>query len=584
MPRIPRPLRPNRADRGGVAAWVHLALLALGCVAFLALGARWIRLFRSPPLLDIDEAGYQVFALNDYFAWTGGGWSGWWDAVLAPSIQAPVLTASTTPFLAALGPGALVGLLVPLAYAGLTLAATWWLARETGSRSTAWLAWALCAAAPVLIVYSRHYSFGTAAAATTTLALAALARSHGLTSTRWALAAGLFLGLVTLSRTVMLAMIPGILLAMLVIALLGPDVRRRLVNLVLASVVAAIVAAPWYVKNGAAVFDYLTSFGYGARSVEYGNDESVLSAGSWLRTTQYVLSELGVVLFLLLVAGVLLLLLRLVRPQTPGGVLVVRRTLIRRTVGSPLFPSAVFLAWSLLVLTSTGNKGTGFIAPLVPVACVLAAAGIGRSRLVLRRTLTVAAVCCLAVTTVAYADARSPLADRRTVVLPVVGESLLLDGAGRIDVMVRGVRPEVAYETPALSLVSQRAWGRATDVLARKLDRLGGTGVLTAFGFRHYFVHANAVQFAQLDAGRPHLWLDQISPPNAVDVEAVGDWLDAVGVCLLVTAPGRSLEIEPAIDQELVTTAAKEAGYTRAEPRWRLPNGRAVVVWRGPTC
>lgn len=565
-------------DRRDLPTWAHVVLLGLACLAFVALGARWMHEFRSPPLLDIDEAGYQVFALDDLAGWRAGGWDQWWDAVLAPSIQAPLLTASTVPFLTTFGVGGLVGLLAPLTYAGLTLAATWWLAREHGTAGTAWLAWSLCAAAPVLVVYSRHYSFGTAAAATTTLALAALARSRGLRSTPWALVTGVLLGLTALSRTMMLALLPGLALGMVVTVLAGQDRRRRVVNLALTAVVGAAVAAPWYVRNGAAVLDYLTSFGYGSRSAEYGSDQSVLDPGSWQVMAQYAVDELGVVLSVLLAAGSALLVWRFLRParatdRRPG----------RRVLESPLLVPAVFLTWSVLVMVSSGNKGTGFLAPLVPAACVLAALGIRRAVAGVRVPLVVVAVATLVVTTLAFADARSPLADRRTVDLPVLGSSLLLDGGGRTDVIVRASRPAVEDETPAMPPAEQDAWVRATREMARRLDAAGGTSTLTAFGFRHDLVHANATQLAQLTAGRPHLWLDQISPPSAEDPSTVRTWLDGIGACLLVTAPGTAFEIEPAIDQEVVAAGARAAGFRR-ESSWRLPDGRPVLLWRRPGC
>ena len=100
--------------------------------AFVAIGAVWLWRFRRGQPLDIDEAGYLAIAVNDYRGLTDGGPGGLWDAVMGPSIQAPLMTALTAPVFLVTGPGVLPGLLVPLAFGGVLLVAAYALGREVG--------------------------------------------------------------------------------------------------------------------------------------------------------------------------------------------------------------------------------------------------------------------------------------------------------------------------------------------------------------------------------------------------------------------------------------------------------------------
>ena len=76
-----------------------------------------------------------------------------------------------------------------------------------------------------------------------------------------------------LARTMTVAFVPGILVAAVVPLscrpALGP--AAGLLNLGLLCVAAFAVAAPWYLHNLDSVVDYLTEFGYGRKSAEYGD-------------------------------------------------------------------------------------------------------------------------------------------------------------------------------------------------------------------------------------------------------------------------------------------------------------------------
>jgi len=563
--------------RSRTGSWLGLGLLLL---VFAGLALRWLREFRRGGLLDIDEAGYQSMAVMNFRGWESGGLGGWWDGFLAPGVHAPLMPGVTSPFYAVAGVGALVGLLVPLCFGVLCLAASFGLGRSI-SPAVGWGTVLLVAATPAVISYSRSYNFAIASAATVALTFWALARSRNFHGAGWSLLVGVFAGLAVLSRTLTLALMPGLALAAVVVVAVGPDRLRRTLHVLLAAVGSAVVAGPWYWQNGPAVWDYLTSFGYGARRAEYGSDESVLSATSWLRSLQYAVASLGLPVVALWGLGLLLLVLVALRrrPAAPAPASVATPLRWSRSL---LMPSAVFLAWSALILTSTGNKGTGFLLPLVPPASLLVAAAVMASPRPVRAVVGALVAVVLVVNTASAADLDSPLADRRTVQVPVLGEAEVVDGRGEIQMYIGdGLRPPSTEVQPLGGSLVQR-YPRGVRDVARRIDDLQPSVVM--LGFRHRLLNPNSIQFAQLTTAGAPFSIGMVSPVETPDQAAMSAWLApggaAAGVCTLLLSPGLWLEIEPVVDSRALRQAAKDQGFRATGETWELPGPREIQVWQ----
>ena len=349
-------------------------LLTAAVAAFIALGATWLWRFRRGQPVDIDEAGYLTIAINDYRGLADDGPLGLWDAVMGPSIWAPLMTATTAPVFAVTGTGVLPGLLVPLLFGGVMVLAAYGLGHEIGGTRVGWTTFALTAGAPVVIAYSRSYNFAIASGAAGAVMLWAIARSRTFDRLGWSVAAGAAVGLLALSRTLTLAFLPALVLVGLAALAIGPDRGRRAVNLLLAAAVSLVVAGPWYYRNGEGVFDYLTSFGYGRGSTSYGEGQSLLSLESYRLTAVYTVQNLGVPIFLFWLFGALVLSGSLVVLGWRSGAL----TALGRAARSPLLPCVLWAVWGMAALTTSGNKGSGFIAPLVPACAVLTAWAVWR--------------------------------------------------------------------------------------------------------------------------------------------------------------------------------------------------------------
>ena len=558
----------------------QVLLLALAVLAFVGLGAIWLWRFRRGQPVDIDEAGYLLIAINDYRGLDDGGVGGFWDAMLAPSIQAPLMPALTVPIFLVTGTGVLPGLLISLAFGAVLLVASYALGTEVGGPRLGWLTLGLTAAVPVIIMFHRSYLFPIPSAACTALMLWTIVRSKGFVHTGWSVGAGVCVGLVALSRTLTLAFLPALVVVGLLLLAVGPSRGRRLLNLALAVAVSLVVAGPWYRRNGEAVWDYLTDYGYGAGRSAYGEDQSLLSLDSWRESARYVMATSGLPVVVLWVVGAAVLVWACARVWRREGA---RRTVLA-TIRSPLLPSLVWVLWGVVMLTSSGNKGTGFTTPLIPAMALLTAWAFLRLPRVPARTLVGASLVVLMFNTAAAADPTSSLAQPRVVELPWIGHAVWVNGAGSIQNYTRG-----GQRNPTDGQLTQakgRAWHTAQVRLAHRLDELGPA--FTTFAFRHRLINVNTVQLEQMLEGKDPLAITMVDPiavPN--DVEAMTDYLTtgtAATACLVLTAEGLAYEIEPIVDPDLMAQAARAAGFRR-HSTLVLPDRRTVVVWRrAPMC
>jgi hypothetical protein len=557
---------------------VQALLLAAAVAAFVGLGAVWLWEYRRGQPVDIDEAGYLSLAVNDYRGLHDGGLGGLWDAYLSPSIQAPLMPALTAPVFLVTGPGVLPGLLVALAFGAVLLVAAYALGHEVGGPRLAWLTLALTAAVPVIIMFHRSYLFPIPSAACSALMLWAIARSRGFVRPGWSATAGAFIGLVALSRTLTLAFLPALVVVGLLLVAAGPARGRRLLNLTLAAAVSLVIAGPWYRRNGEAVWNYLTDYGYGAGRTAYGEDQSLLSLDSWRESAWYVTGTSGLPVVVLWVIAAAVLVWVCVRRWRRDGL---RRTVLAG-LRSPLLPSLVWAGWGLVVLTTSGNKGTGFTTSLIPATALLTAWAFLRLPRVPARVLVAATVGVLALNTAAAADPTTSLARPRLVRLPWLGDAVWVNGAGSIQNYVRA--GQLHPTDGQLTSAQARAWHTAQARLAHQLHELGPA--FTTFGFRHRLVNVNSVQLEQLLEGGPTLPVTMIDPvgvPN--DVTAMTDYLTtgaAATVCLVLTSRGLSYELEPVVDADLMAQAARDAGFHR-RATVDLPDHRTVVVWRRPS-
>lgn len=256
-----------------VVSWCrrHPVIVASAIAALGAVASSWaIWHQRAVGNLDPDEAGYLAFALALQRSidpgHAGAVMSQAWSSVTGPLV--PVLSV----FPLSLGPRDVRAAMLVQPLLGILLAAsTAAMARRVASSGWAILAGAYVAALPRVVQATETYWFGLGAAAFLALAIALLISPGCLTSRR-RYGFGLALAASLLSRTMMVGLLPGVLVAVGVVA--WGD-RRRIVGAVQGLAVTAAIAVPWFVAHHAQVFGYLVSYGYGGEAARFGSGNLV---------------------------------------------------------------------------------------------------------------------------------------------------------------------------------------------------------------------------------------------------------------------------------------------------------------------
>ena len=380
--------------------WQPLTLAGVLCFT-VSVNAWWINAHRTGLPFDIDEAGYLQRAIRDAQALHAGGLGGLWSALRLPDPQAPLLpmTAGVVRWITGAGPYGLLN--VNQLFYVLGVVATYWAGRSIMNRNWSLVAALMVATAPGLVESSRGFSLAVVATATLTAALAAQVRTDRFTSWWLTLAWGGLLGLASLSRTIVLAFLPGLLIAAAVTLAATRAGRRQVLHVVAGLAVGLVIAGAWYTATWHLVLRYLTSYGYGPEANRYGASRSVLSVGWWTyRLHRVVDTELfvpmAIAVILCVVGGLVTWCVHRHR-QDEGG------TWARRALGFLGRPEGIvviFVAWGYLVLSTTDNSGFMFELPFVPAVLLLGAFVASRS---MRRARPYLATVCVLAAAISFA-------------------------------------------------------------------------------------------------------------------------------------------------------------------------------------
>ncbi len=259
------------------------AALAFLVTAVVVVDVWWVMTNRRGYPFDIDEAGYLTRALVDAHSLQSGGIAALAAHVHGPDPQAPLLPVAAGVVHAATGVGPVGMMVSQQVFVVVLLVSTYCIGRRLGGRAQAAVAAALVAACPGIVDASRSFGFGLVAVAmvTATLAVQLWAGSFD----RWprALVWGAVLGTAALARTMVVGILPGLILAaVIVVSAPGPERRvRRAAVLAGGLSVAFVVAWSWYSASWRNVVRYLTNYGYGAGARTYGHTVPPWAPGWW---------------------------------------------------------------------------------------------------------------------------------------------------------------------------------------------------------------------------------------------------------------------------------------------------------------
>jgi Dolichyl-phosphate-mannose-protein mannosyltransferase len=357
--------------------WVkkHLGIFAISSVGLIA-NLIWIAQYRVGRNYTIDEAGYLERALVDGHFFSQSGLGGLYHHLQNGDPQAPLL-----PVLAGVlhsffgGPTSWLIGYNEIFYVVL-VASVYALVLKLRNRPTALLAAMTIAVVPGVLQVSRTFLFGIAAAAMMTLALTMQVYADKFERWSTTLAWGVALGLASLSRTMVVGLMPGLLFAAAVTVLANPKSKMQIVRVGTALVVAFGIAWIWWGASWRAVFHYLRDYGYGRHAGAYGKSSTVFSVQWWTARPAHIYNNLGPLLTLVLFGVVITSIAIGVRGQR--GERFTGRKLAgwlaenwRRLVQSRWMPVVVALVWDYFALSSTRNQGSYFEIVAVPLVVSL---------------------------------------------------------------------------------------------------------------------------------------------------------------------------------------------------------------------
>lgn len=556
----------------------------------------WVLTQRQGQPLTIDEAGYAVMSLRDYLALSRGGPVAWWREVVAQPVQAPLAPALASVVHAITGPRVLNVFVISVLSYGLLLAYTLGLTIgwPRGARVSALL---IIASTPVLLTYSRLFEFAELAAACLASALYCQHRSR--VFSRWlpSLGWGASLGLMLLARTMTIAFVPGLVVGA-VVPVLARRSRAAVLRFGVGLVVAAAVAATWYVHNLGDVYSYLTKVGYGAQAAQYGAPTSIMSPHDWFRflinnTNAYVFVGEALVIGL----GWLLAALTLVSwtfRRNRGSVWKVVAVIARDPI--PLSAAIVSIE-GLVALMTSRNQGTGFLAPLMlPLVLVAvwglsqmgtersswSSTGVRKRHFVAKFFWFIAAVLVLPAALLTWL----PITRSAILTIPFFDSSRLTVWDSQsylIQYEESGAVPKSVEQNPGSASVGS-AWLAASAFVDKRLHAeqvsVGHTTVLV-LTFRNIMLNANTIQLDSLLRYRTTPAVMSLNPLG--DKTGLEDYWSEIGslsrrYMMVATATSGPDEIPPPLPRGL---GWYFVSHLRLQPfgSWRLPDGRIVRLW-----
>ena len=542
-----------------------LCALAAWIVLVVVIDVVWLHRLRSSAPPEYDEAGYLAIALRDLHGLQDAGLSGLVEAFTDQHANAPLVPLLEGLVLSLTGFTATSTVIVQVVCAAGLGVVTYGLARHVVDGPWAALAGGLTVALPVVSMYSRIFHFAVPAALCLTTAAWLVAASDGLRRRWLAVGAGATLGLMTLTRTMTIAYLPGIGVAALLVALRGEDARRsRLTSFALFVGATALVGAPWYIGSYATVRAYLFGFGYGEASASYGQAYAFPSLDFFLKEARVVAADMQLAAFAAVALGVVGGLLRLAHARTrrcPHSMALAdphprrrRRRRVRR-------------------VDELEKRRDCVLAALASIPRHRCRRG-GRCDAVRAMRVTVAVALCLAsAVSLGIQSGVSPtLARPWTVALPLLDRVAVTDGRWpqREDVAGEGFHlPPVTDPLPPIhrrwmpfmeqEIVAVRGYLRDGRLIIATGSVLLST---TRFSLAAQLVARQAFQFQRV--------------ADAHDRDATRELLEASpGATLVTAAPSPN---GSGIDQSVIVSAAEASGF-RAFRTSRAPDGRLVTWW-----
>lgn len=558
-------------------AWKWALIVAIGCLAMAAINVWWIATYRHGYPMDVDENGYTMIGIIDFLGWESDGFSGWWEAVQNQTPNAPLLPALTSIVLI-FNPGVLQGFGVLIAFGALLTLATYGIGERLAGPRLGALAALAVATSQGVFVFTREYIFALPTAAFLSCAVYALIRSEGMLRRRWVIACGAAIGLMLLSRTMAVAFLPGLGVAIVLPIVLNyrDRLKERLLNLGLLALSGVLVGATWYWENFGPVYDYLTEFGYGSQAKNFGEQASFFSWERFKLVAEKIIQgDLLVPMSLLVVIGLIACGVAVVQRLQGAGD---RRAEALRILGSNAMALFIVAAAGFGVLMSSQNGGFGFTFPVAMLLPPLAVVALRLYRAAIVPA-TVAVVAIAAVNLLANSNISDSISKPRLVEVPAFGEMPWISGepasVGNVRQQAPGPRTRfVDSDSDYVAVDTELARVLLSEIAPEGAPRL------VAFASRNRVVSTNSVGLAGVVNFRRGIPFTQLlaEPDSVAHYEEQITGPELGEPTAIVTTSTEEGDFEPLVTQAKVETALKNLDF-RLVRQVGMPDGRNLRVW-----
>ncbi len=257
--------------RGGGPWRGWAAMVALASVWIVA-NVAWFQANRGSRLWDHEEVGYVRGVV--YFGRLRRGSSMW--SALHDGYTGPMQAILGAPSQWLFGSEQATVIWENIALTALTALVVFWMVRRLADPVAGLVAGSLVLLVPGMIENARGALTMVPATTFAALALAALVAGKGLTRWQWSVAGGVAIGCMSLSRTMSIAFIPGLVVPAVAWSVTAGTPRLVMVrNAALAAGAAVATSLWWWAISYGSVFDYIT---VGSANVATSNVLGVLAS------------------------------------------------------------------------------------------------------------------------------------------------------------------------------------------------------------------------------------------------------------------------------------------------------------------
>ena len=573
---------------------IDLLPLALLLLATVIANSWWTMHHRSDMPFDIDESGYLQRTLVDSWQLTHNGVSAFIGQLRGPDPQAPLLPATAAVVRSLTGTGLVGMILVQQLWYSILIVSTWIVARKLAGKFAAVTAAVIVAATPAVFISSRTFHFALVASATVTAALCAQLWAGSFDRVKRALLWGLLIGVAALSRTMVLGLLPGLLLAAVLRIAATGTTTVRLRNLLLGIIAAFLTAWFWYSASWHSVAEYLRSYGYGKMASSYGEKSSIFSTTWWTRRPIHSIQDAlwaptTLLLLLLTVIAIIGMVLRFNSQSATEEVHTVQSSAshrfhqVRRFSTTDWMTIIVFVVWSYFALSSTMNTGSWFELPVLPALIILIVCAACWNRVAAIISLTLALVTSIAVF---WGDSGSSFDPPVSWKLGPAS-SVAFDSRGSLTTYADAFLPDSATATRSQLSDELRAELRTTNQLAELLQNEAqshGRRPVVFFATQDPFINTNSVGLASFIQTGRQLPVGLLPDEKATGVPLLERLTNPIyGLPNIVVTGPNSVNASAAAFSPMTSpvdsvSALTEAGFSPSKTL-SLPDGRVLQIW-----